>query len=150
MKVPQYWTPQLVAEWLGDAAVALRATRDPERRYLANVRSWWPAVQNEMGENFAMMVAASQDGTLKAVEAELNRVKLHGATPEQVDRLYVVMGWMGKIEEVGAVRLVWARACGASWRTIARFTGGTRQAAQQRYRRILERLAMRLNRREPK
>lgn len=142
----KHWTAEEIETWLIDAALALKSMPDRERAWLTDHRNWWPETIPDADERFALLVEAeSNPDTAKAIAKERNAVRTL-PSPEQIDRLNVVMGWFRLMPGKDAVFIVWSRACGFGWAGIGHKLGQKRQNVRYRHRKLLGGLVQSLNR----
>ena len=121
-----------VEDRIREAARTLRLLPSMDRRFLAQLRSWWPEAPDEWS-------------AYAATDATAPRIIPSAA---EIDRLDQVLTWMTALaverlplklpEDTG--RIVWARAAGASWPRIMRSRrarqrgGNSRESLRQVYR----------------
>jgi predicted DNA-binding protein (UPF0251 family) len=120
------WTPKTVADALEEAAQTLR--RLPPVRVQGYV-STWPAIIRDFWEAYGWH------------EAE---VRLGPPAPDAIDRMDAALGWLHVLEP-NEVRLVWLRAEGVRWKSIAHRFGMDRSTAWRHWTCALIKIAAHLN-----
>ena len=132
-----------VEDRIREAARTLRLLPSMDRRFLAQLRSWWPEAPDEWS-------------AYGAADTCMPRLVPSAA---EIDRLDKVLAWMTALaveqlppklpEDTG--RIVWARAAGASWPRIMRSRqqrqrgGNSRESLRQVYRAGLAIVTARVN-----
>jgi len=120
------WTPKDVAEHLEEAARTLRRLPPVTVR---GFFSTWPPIIREFWEAFGW----------NAVE-----VRPGPASSDAIDRMDAALGWLLCLEP-DEVRLVWLRAEGVRWKSIAHRFGIDRSTAWRHWTCALIKIAAQLN-----
>lgn len=120
------WTPKTVAEAVEEAAHTLR--RLPPVKVRGYVSSWPPTIR-EFWEAYGW---------------HDTKVRLGPPAPDAIDRMDEVLHWL-LILEPDEVRLVWLRAEGVRWKSIAYRFGIDRSTAWRHWTFALIKIAAHLN-----
>jgi hypothetical protein len=126
----QAWTADDVRYRLIEAAATLRRLPLPPRSLPAEVRAAWPDVVTSTLEAYGY--AAPRRGRPPAPE------------PQAIRRLDETLGWLLWLDEE-ARRLVWARACGITWRRIEDRDGRCERTLRTRMAEAIALIQRRLN-----
>ena len=121
------WTPKLVAARLEEAANTMK--RLPSIKIQGYSSSWPPFIQ-EFWEAYGW-------STIK--------VRLGPPLPDAITRMDESLEWLCLLE-ASESKLVWARATGIRWKSIALRLNVTRQTLRQRWMASLTLITNRLNR----
>lgn len=98
----------------------------------------------ERPRGYACSMPAVVRSTHEAYGWEPAKLRRPPPSPQAIDRLDAVLGWMAWLSE-DQVRVVWARACGIPWRPICTRLGCGRTKAWQIWVTALVLLKVRLN-----
>lgn len=120
------WTPTDVADALEDAALTLR--RLPSVKIRGYVSSWPPIIR-DFWEAYGRHEVA---------------VRLGPPAADAIDRMDEALGWLHWLE-ADEVRLVWLRAEGVRWKSIAHRFGMDRSTVWRHWTAALIKIAARLN-----
>ena len=153
-------TPEYVAERLREAAETLRQLPMPRGGYPASAGSAWPEPEPDFWEKGNNLIDENWRSLTEEEKIEREKDRVEDAkrrnrtwvvhSRKRVAEMEEVLVWMYWIKDPRNRKIVWAVACGVSYRKVARKDGRSHETARRVWEQACEDIARWASRKERK